>query len=123
MAPGVEDNLATRVAFELRLKRSGVRNGVCFRNPEPLLRALAAAPGPVVTFSGHVHQATAIQFDRSSLVLETADPVAPSDPERTVSLLTAPSLAQVPDGKRQPPGYFIAHFKDGALVWLDRRTL
>jgi predicted phosphodiesterase len=123
LEPGAEDNLASRVAFEFRLKRAGMRNGVCFRNPEPLLRALADAHGPVVTFSGHVHQATAIQLDRSGLVLQTADPVPPTDPDRTVTLLTAPALAQVPDAKRQPPGYFIAHFKEGALVWLDRRTL
>ncbi len=83
LEPGTKDSLASRVAFELRLKRAGVRNGVCFRNPGPLLRALAAAPGPVVAFSGHVHEATAVQFDRSGLVLQTAGPVhqpTPTEP-------------------------------------------
>ena len=121
--PGAEDNLASRIAFELRLEQAGVHRGVCFRNPAPLLRAFAAAPGPVVMFSGHVHQATAIQLDRSSLVLQTAHPVPPTDPDHTVTLLTAPSLGQVSDDRRQAPGYFIAHFKDGALVTLDRRML
>jgi hypothetical protein len=121
--PRAEDNLASRIAFELRLERAGVHQGVCFRNPAPVLRAMAAAPGPVVMFSGHVHQATAIELDRSSLVLQTADPVPPTDPDHTVTLLTAPSLGQVSDDRRQAPGYFIAHFKEGALVSLDRRTL
>ncbi|MEI7937765.1 MAG: metallophosphoesterase [Verrucomicrobiota bacterium] len=121
--PRAEDKLASRIAFELRLEQAGVHRGVCFRNPAPLLRALAAAPGPVVMFSGHVHQATAIELDRSSLVLQTAHPVPPSDPDNTVTLLTAPSLGQVSDDRQQPPGYFIAHFKDGAMVSLDRRAL
>ena len=121
--PRAEDNLASRIAFELRLEQAGVHGGVCFRNPAPLLRALAAAPGPVVMFSGHVHQATAIQLDRSSLVLQTAHPVPPTDPDHTVTLLTAPALGQVSDDRQHPPGYFIAHFKDGAMVSLDRRTL
>ena len=43
-------------------------------------------------------------------------PVAPTDPDRTVTLLTAPSLAQVLDGMHAPPGYFIVHFKEGALA-------
>jgi hypothetical protein len=121
--PRAEDNLASRIAFELRLERAGVHQGVCFRNPAPVLRALAAAPGPVVMFSGHVHQATAIQLDRSSLVLQTAHPIPPTDPDHTVTLLTAPALGQVSDDRRQAPGYFVAHFKEGALVQLDRRTL
>jgi hypothetical protein len=122
MDPRAEDNLASRIAFELQLEQAGVHRGVCFRNPAPLLRALAAAPGPVVMFSGHVHQATAIQLDRASLVLQTAHPVPPTDPDQTVTLLTAPSLGQVSDDRQQPPGYFIAHFKDGAMVSLDRRS-
>jgi hypothetical protein len=121
--PGAEDNLASRIAFELRLEQAGVHRGVCFRNPAPLLRAFAAAPGPVVMFSGHVHQATAIQLDRSTLALQTAHPVPPTDPDHTVTLLTAPALGQVSDDRRHAPGYFIAHFKDGAMVSLDRRTL
>jgi predicted MPP superfamily phosphohydrolase len=121
--PRAEDNLTSRIAFELQLERAGVHQGVCFRNPAPVLRAMAAAPGPVVMFSGHVHQATAIELDRSSLVLQTAHPVPPTDPNQTVTLLTAPSLGQVSDDRHQAPGYFIAHFKEGALVSLDRRTL
>jgi predicted MPP superfamily phosphohydrolase len=121
--PRAEDNLASRIAFERRLEQAGVHQGVCFRNPAPLLRAMAAAPGPVVMFSGHVHQATAIELDRSSLVLQTAHPIPPTDPDHTVTLLTAPALGQVSDDRRHVPGYFIAHFKQGALVSLDRRTL
>ncbi|MGD0383852.1 MAG: metallophosphoesterase [Thermoguttaceae bacterium] len=121
--PGADDNLTTRIAFELRLKRAGMRNGVCFRNAEPLLRALAAARGPAVTFSGHVHQASAIQLDRTDLVLQTVDLAPPTDPAQTVIMLTAPALGQVPIGNHQPPGYFLAHFEGGALVSLDRRLL
>ena len=76
------------------LEQAGVHRGVCFRNPAPLLRAMAAAPGPVVMFSGHVHQATAIELDRSSLVLQTAHPAPPANPDHTVTLLTAPALGQ-----------------------------
>jgi Calcineurin-like phosphoesterase len=118
-----EDNLASRIAFELRLEQAGVHRGVCFRNPAPVLRALAAAPGPVVMFSGHVHQATAVQLDRSTLALQTAPPVPPADPDHTVTLLTAPALGQVSDDRQHPPGYFIAHFKEGVMVLLDRRAL
>ena len=120
--PRAKDNLASRIAFELQLERAGVHRGVCFRNPAPLLRALAAAPGPVVMFSGHVHQATAIELDRSTLVLQTAHPVPPPDPDQTVTLLTAPSLGQVSDDRQHPPGYFIAHFKEGSIVSLEVRA-
>jgi hypothetical protein len=121
--PRAEDHLTSRIAFELQMKRAGMRNGVCFRNAQPLLQALAARHGPVVTFSGHVHQASAIELDRTELNLHTVDLIPPADPDRTVTMLTAPALGHISAGNHQPPGYFLAHFKDGALVWLDRRSL
>jgi len=121
--PRADGDLSSRIAFERRLKRAGMRNGVCFRNAEPLLRILAARPGPVVTFSGHAHQAGAVRLDRSDMSLQTVDPAPPTDPDRTVTLFTAPALGLMPIGGHQPPGYFLAHFQDGALVWLDQRPL
>lgn len=121
--PGKDGDSASRIAFELRLKRAGVRNGVCFRNADPLLRALANVRGPVVTFSGHIHHASAVQLDRTDLVLRTADPAPPTEYGQTVTLLTAPALGHVHIGNHQPPGYFLVHFKEGEMVWLDRRTL
>jgi hypothetical protein len=120
---GADGNVASRVAFERSLKHAGMRNGVCFRNTEPLLRALACACGPVVTFSGHVHQASAIGLDRTGLVLRTAELAPPTDPGRTVTLLTAPALGHLPIGNRQAPGYFLAMFEDGALVSLVQRAI
>jgi hypothetical protein len=52
---------------------------------------------------------------------ERGDPFP--DPNHTVTLLTAPSLGQVSDDRQHPPGYFIAHFKEEAMVSLDRRAL
>jgi hypothetical protein len=121
--PGADGDMASHVAFEHRLKRAGMRNGVCFRNADPLLRVLAAAQGPVVTFSGHVHQPSAVQLDRAKMILHTVDPVPPTDPGRTVTLFTASALGHVPIGNHQPPGYFLAHFEDGALVSLDRQPI
>jgi hypothetical protein len=118
-----QDDVAHRVALEKRLSAAGLRSGVLFRNPGPLLRALASAPGPLVTFSGHVHRATAIELDRRRLSLRSAPLQPPRSAQDTVTLLTAPALGQRGKGENGSPGYLLATFEDGALVGLERRTL
>ncbi len=116
-----QDELGNRVAFEHRLGAAGVRHGVLFRNPGPLLRAMVSAPGPVVAFSGHVHHPTAIEVDRGTLAARAARFGPPGMPGETVTLLTAPALGQQPADGSSPPGYLLARFNAGALVGLERR--
>jgi hypothetical protein len=147
-----QGKLASRVAFERRLCSAGVRRGVFFRNPGRLLRTMLAAPGPVVVFSGHIHHASAVELDRSTLAMRSHVLAAPAVPEETVSLFTAPALGQQGrihcrerppwrSGIRQDtpfsaprnategvpysggPGYLLARFQAGALVGLEHRTL
>jgi hypothetical protein len=118
-----QDELGPRVALERRLGASGVRRGVLFRNPGPLLRAMVSAPGPVVAFSGHVHHPTAIEVDRGTLAVRPAGFGPPDMPGETVTLLTAPALGQQPAHANSPPGYLLARFHAGALVGLKRLEL
>ncbi len=120
---GDQDELGPRIALERRLVAAGVRHGVSFRNPGPLLRAMVSAPGPVVGFSGHVHHPTAVEVDRGTLAVRAAALAPPGRPGETVTLLTAPALGQQPAQGDGPPGYLLARFHAGALVGLERREL
>ena len=121
--PGSGDDLAGRVAFERRIGRSGMRRGVFFRNPGPLVRALVSAAGPVVTFSGHAHQAGAVEIDRSTFAVRSVPAGPPPAPEQTVTMFTAPAVGQLPHQGNQPPGYLLARFEDGRLDSFQRQTL
>ncbi len=120
---GDQEKLSSRVAFECRLGSAGVRRGVFFRNPGPLLRAMLAAPAPLVTFSGHVHHASAVELDRGTLAVRGAAFAAPAMPEETMTLLTAPALGQQGTNGSGRPGYLLARFQAGALVRLEHREL
>jgi hypothetical protein len=120
---GDQKKLSARVAFERRLGSAGVRSGVLFRNPGPLVRAMMAAPGPLVTFSGHVHHASAVELDRSTLAARGAAFAAPAIPGETMTLLTAPALGQQGANGSDRPGYLLAWFQSGALVRLEHRKL
>jgi hypothetical protein len=121
--PGDTDNLTGRVAFECRLRYAGLRGGVLFRNPGPLLRTLLSANGSVVSFSGHVHHATAIELDRRTLRARAVAIGAPDRPLDTVTLVTAPALGQQWTAGYSRPGYLLARFHEGALVGLDQHDL
>ena len=86
-------------------------------------RLLISAGGSVATFSGHGHQAQSIEFDRHTLAVRSV-PFGPSHaPERTVTMLTAPALAQLPRNGARQPGYLLATFDDGQLASLKLRTV
>lgn len=102
--PGHDDGLAARVGFERRLFASGLRRGVFFRNPAPLVRALRADGAPVALFAGHVHRAHAMALARADGALcSTSLGEAASCGDR-VALVTGPSLGQtdVCARKRRP---------------------
>jgi len=121
--PGEEHDLASRAAFERRIGRGGIRRGVLFHNPGPLIRALVSAAGPVAVFSGHVHRAGAVELDRRTFAIRSVPLARPPANERTVSMLTAPAVGQLPHEGNQRPGYLLATFEEGRLTSLQRRTL
>ncbi len=114
--PGPRDDLGARVRFEKRLFRSGLRRGVFFRNPGTFLRAIADTPGPVASFSGHVHQPHATAFDRDAWrVRSIALGEAADRPPADAILLGAAAVGQTGDHGRVRPGYLTARFEDGRL--------
>lgn len=118
-----EDDLAARVAFERRLWRAGLRSGVLFRNPGPVLRNLVSSQSPTVVFSGHAHHATAIELDRRTGAARSMAVTAPSRPRETVALFTAPGLGQTWSAGPSPSGYLLARFEGGVLSALEQRDL
>jgi hypothetical protein len=121
--PGEQDDQGSQIAFERRICRGGLRRGVFFRNPSLLIRALLSAGGPVATFSGHGHQAQSIEFDRRTLAVRSVPFGPPLNPERTIAMLTAPALGQLPRNGAQQPGYLLATFEDGRLASVVFRPL
>lgn len=123
LAPPAADDLASRVAFERSLRRSGLRRGVLFRNAAPLVHALRRAPTPVAFFAGHVHRGHAATLARADGTLRST-PLAGtfSDAER-VALVTAPSLGQTDVRGEETPGYLTAHFEHGALAGVTRHSV
>ncbi|OHB79936.1 MAG: hypothetical protein A2V98_11795 [Planctomycetes bacterium RBG_16_64_12] len=120
---GPQEKLSQRAAFERRLQAAGIRSGVLFRNPGPMIEALASASGPVATFSGHVHRATAFELDRQTLTLRSFDPRAFEAGPQNVTLWTAPALCLEGSGENAQPGYLLARFEHGALRRLEVRGL
>jgi hypothetical protein len=118
-----QSSLAARVRFERQMLRAGFRCGVGFRNPGALIQELAAAPGPVVAFSGHIHRASALEIDRDTLRVHSLDPARKVSRSGSVKLLTAPALGQFKPGWPSRPGYYLARFADGELVSLQQRSL
>ena len=92
--PGNQVRLASRVSFERRLHSAGLRHGVLFRNPGLLLQALTSAGGPVVTFSGHVHRAAAVQIDPGTFSARSVPMATTVTEPRHVTLLTSPAAGQ-----------------------------
>jgi hypothetical protein len=123
LEPAAEDCLAARVVYERRLSRAGLRGGVLFRNPGPVVRTLVASPSPTVVFSGHVHHATAIELDRRTGIARSVAIAAPSRPQETITLLTAPALGQRWSAGRCRAGYLLARFEGGILTALEQRNL
>jgi calcineurin-like phosphoesterase family protein len=121
--PGDRDDDHADLAFEHQLFATGLRCGVAFRNPAALVRVLAAAPGSLVVFAGHVHHGSGIAFDPLTLRVRRVPLAAPRTTQRTVTLLTAPAL-----GHRRPedgadPGYLLARFDDGSPTAIAQCTL
>jgi len=123
VTPPDSDHGAAAIGFERRLQAAGLRRGVFFRNPAGLVRALASAAGPVITFSGHVHHASAIRFNRRTLAVRSAAVTAAEVPDQEIPLITAPSLSHVRVGAGRAPGYVYVRFEDGAAVHAETRTL
>lgn len=123
--PGDRDDLAARVDFERRLLRAGVRRGVLYRNPGPLLRALTGSAAPAALFAGHIHRGTAAFVDRRTMAVRSAAVSAPDDAGAVVPLYTAPSLGQMRDRpeESEPPGFLLARFEGGRLAALEQRAL
>lgn len=121
--PGDDDGLAARVAFERRLHASGLRRGVFFLNPAPLVRALRSARAPVAVFAGHVHRGHAMALRRADGDLRsTSMEAAASDTDR-VALVTGPSLGQTDVRCEERPGFLLARFDAGRLAGVVRQTL
>jgi len=113
--PGDDEGRAATGRFERHLARTGMRQGVFFRNPGALVRALAGATGNTVVFSGHVHQPHAAAFDPATRGIRSV-PLPWLDPAGDhVALLNAPALGQTAMSDGQPPGFLHAHFSDGKL--------
>jgi hypothetical protein len=123
LAPPHGDDLAARVAFERRLRRSGLRRGVFFRNPAPLVRTILAARAPLAVFSGHVHRGHGMALDRSGGALRSLPFGALRSDAGRVALLAAPSLGQTDVRGEEAPGYLVARFEAGALATTSRHDI
>jgi len=118
-----QHSLGARIRFERRLQRAGLRCGVSFRNPGVIIQEIAAATGPAVTFSGHLHRAGALEIDRRTMKIRTIDPNQAVAGRDKIPLLTAPALGQLDPEGRGRPGYLLARFVDGALVSVKQHDL
>lgn len=121
--PGGDDRIAARVAFERRLHASGLRRGVFFRNPAPLVRALRNARAPVAVFAGHVHRGHAMALDRADGALRSTPFEAAASSRDRVALVTGPSLGQTDVRCEERPGFLAARFEAGRLVGVVRHAL
>lgn len=113
--PGDRDGLSAAAAFERRLFRSGLRQGVFFRNPGPLVRALAGVRHAATVFSGHVHHTHALRFVPADLTVRSVDLPWVAAHERCVQMLNAPALGQTAMSLGEDPGYLRARFVHGRL--------
>jgi len=120
---GPQDTFVQRVTFERRLQAAGVRRGVSLCNAGVLLRKLLESRAPVAAFSGHLHAATAIEWQPATLALRSVDLAHACGVNGAIRLLTAPALGQVKPTVGQSPGYLLARFVDGKLSALERRVL
>lgn len=120
---GQQESMRDRIAFERLLRRYGLRTGASFRNPGPVLRELETAGGPVVTFSGHLHRATALQIDRSTMLGRSVELGRAAAGLDTFTMLTGPAIGLADPGNTHGPGYLLARFEKGRLTHLERRNL
>jgi len=121
--PGSREDTKSATNFERKLFRSGLRQGVFFRNPAALVRTLSSAARPVAVFSGHVHHTHAMHFDPSDLTIRSTPlPWRPGD-ARSVSFLNAPALGQTAMQAGEEPGFLHATFVDGRLNRVDKIAL
>lgn len=120
--PGENEDHATQVAFERRLQRSGLRGGTSFRNVGPLVRTLLSVPGAVTTFSGHVHCASRVEIERSSLRARSAPIASSRNGAGIIPLHIGASLGHVRHPGSGRPGYLLAEFEDGTLRSVQART-
>lgn len=123
LAPPAGDDLASRVAFEWSLRRSGLRRGVLFRNAAPLVNALRGARTPVAFFAGHVHRGHAATLARVDGTLRSTPLSGTSSDAERVALVTAPSLGQTDVRGEEAPGYLVARFERGCLTDVARHTV
>jgi hypothetical protein len=118
--PGSDDGLAERVAFERRLFSSGLRRGVFFRNPAPLVRSLRARRAPVAVFSGHVHRAHAMTLERDGGALASTPLADAATCAERVAFVSGPALGQTDVRAEEQPGYLVARFAGGRLAGVER---
>lgn len=121
--PGEDDGDDARVRFEQRLYRTGLRQGVFFRNAAPFLRALRRAETPLAVVSGHIHRCHAWRWDPRRGDTESCRLPLPGASDR-VLFATAPAVAHAPPLETdQTPGYLVTTFEHGAPCGLERVPL
>lgn len=123
LAAAADDSTAAAGRFERHLARSGLRQGVFFRNPGAFLRALASAGGDVAVFSGHVHQPHAAVLEPTSLAIRSVAFPHASAAGGGIVFANAPALGQTAMNDGPRPGFLLARFAAGRLGALEHRTL
>ncbi len=121
--PGEDETLPTQLLFERRLRRSGLRNGVSFRNPGPLLRALTSVRGAVTTFSGHVHQSSRIEVERRSWRPSSAAISSERNDRDVLSMHIGAALGHVRSPGSAPPAFLLAELDAGVLRRVEEHQL
>lgn len=121
--PGEDEALSTQVSFEHRLHRSGLRHGVSFRNPGPLLRALTSVAGAVTTFSGHVHRSSRIELERKSWRPTAAAISSERNGSDVLSMHIGAALGHVRSPGSDPPAFLLAEIEAGILRRVEEQRL
>jgi predicted MPP superfamily phosphohydrolase len=123
LRPGDDAGRAATARFERHLARSGLRQGVFFRNPAGLIRHLATARNGAAVFSGHVHQPHAALLDPAHLTIQSVGFPWRRNSSDAVLLANAPALGQTAMHDGPAPGFLHARFTGGRLDEVSRHLL
>lgn len=123
LRPGDDSGHAATARFERHLARSGLRQGVFFRNPAALIRHLASARSGAAVFSGHVHQPHAALLEPARLTVQSAGFPWRRHSSDAVLLANSPALGQTAMHDGPAPGFLHARFTAGRLEEVSRQLL